>query len=130
MVKILNHRLSNLFAQKHILKGYQFAGIPGSFTIEPIRILNELIEDAKEKKSELWIVFQDMSKCYDRVNIYMLEKAMLRLKLPQNFIEIIKNLFTNRKNRIFTAHGLTDPYDVLIGIDQGEVISPLLVYIL
>src|SRR5436853_7813892 len=126
MVKILNHRLSNLFAQKHILKGYQFAGIPGSSTMEPIRILNELIEDAKEKKSELWIVFQDMSKCYDRVNIYMLEKAMLRLKLPQNFIEIIKNLFTNRKNRIFTAHGLTDPYDVLIGIDQGEVISPLL----
>src|SRR5436853_5577935 len=126
MVKILNHRLSNLFAQKHILKGYQFAGIPGSSTMEPIRILNELIEDAKEKKSELWIVFQDMSKCYDRVNIYMLEKAMLRLKLPQNFIEIIKNLFTNRKNRIFTSHGLTDPYDVLIGIDQGEVISPLL----
>src|SRR2546430_14367976 len=126
MVKILNHRLSNLFAQKHILKGYQFAGIPGSFTMEPIRILNELIEDAKEKKSELWIVFQDMSKCYDRVNIYILEKAMLRLKLPQNFIEIIKNLFTNRKNRIFTAYGLTDPYDVLIGIDQGEVISPLL----
>src|SRR5436190_17588779 len=67
-----------------------------------------------------------MSKCYDRVNIYMLEKAMLRLKLPQNFIEIIKNLFTNRKNRIFTAVGMTDPYDVLIGIDQGEIISPLL----
>jgi Reverse transcriptase (RNA-dependent DNA polymerase) len=90
--------------------------------MEPIRILNELIEDAKEKRSELWIVFQDMSKCYDRVNIYMLEKAMLRLKLPLNFIEIIKNLFSNRKNRVFTAHGLTDPYD----IDQGEVISPLL----
>src|SRR2546430_5936982 len=51
MVKILNHRLSNLFAQKHILKGYQLAGIPGSSTMEPIRILNELIEDAKEKKS-------------------------------------------------------------------------------
>src|SRR5256886_2745251 len=51
MVKILNHRLSNLLAQKHILKGYQFAGIPGSSTMEPIRILNELIEDAKEKKS-------------------------------------------------------------------------------
>src|ERR1041385_426947 len=119
MVKISNQRLSTLFAQRHIFKGYQFAGIPGSSTMEPIRILNELIEDAKEKKSELWIVFQDMSKCYDRVNIYMLEKAMLRLKLPQNFIEIIKN-------RVFTVHGLTDPYDVLIGIDQREVISPLL----
>ena len=58
MVKILNHRLSNLFAQKHILKGYQFAGIPGSSTMEPIRILNELIEDAKEKNLNCGLFFK------------------------------------------------------------------------
>src|SRR5687768_11536072 len=56
----------------------------------------------------------------------MLEKAMQRLRLPQTFINFIKNIFTNRKNSIFTEVGMTTPYDVLIGIDQGEVISPLL----
>ena len=56
----------------------------------------------------------------------MLDKVLKRLKIPQSFCNIIRNLFTNRKNRIFTAVGLTDKYDVLIGIDQGEVISPLL----
>src|SRR5207249_11790695 len=56
----------------------------------------------------------------------MLDKALKRLRIPQSFCNIIRNLFTNRKNRIFTAVGLTDEYDVLIGIDQGEVISPLL----
>ncbi|CAG8721784.1 11105_t:CDS:2, partial [Rhizophagus irregularis] len=30
------------------------------------------------------------------------------------------------KNQVFTAGGLTPEYDVLVGIDQGEVISPLL----
>ncbi|GES99798.1 hypothetical protein GLOIN_2v1814043 [Rhizophagus clarus] len=35
-------------------------------------------------------------------------------------------LFTNWKNSVFTAYGNTTPYDVLTGIDQGEVISPLL----
>ena len=32
-------------------------------------------------------------------------------------------------NQIFTPFGLTDKYDVLVGIDQREVICPLLWYI-
>ncbi|CAB4437137.1 unnamed protein product [Rhizophagus irregularis] len=35
-------------------------------------------------------------------------------------------LFTSRKNNILTPFGRTEPYDLLIGIDQGEIISPLL----
>ncbi len=67
-----------------------------------------------------------MSKAYDRVNIFMLQKAMLRLKIPFLFITFITNLFTNRTNQIFTYHGITDPYNVLVEIDQEEVICPLL----
>src|SRR3989337_3029498 len=73
MVKILNHRLANIFALHKVLQGNQFAGIPGSSTMDPIQIMNELIEDAKERHKHLWIVYQNMSKCYDRVNVYMLE---------------------------------------------------------
>jgi hypothetical protein len=47
-----------------------------------------------------------MSKAYDRVNIFMLEKAMNRLKLPISFINFIKSLFIGRKNQVFTAKGL------------------------
>ena len=67
-----------------------------------------------------------MSKAYDRVNIFMLQKAMARLKIPSPFITFITNLFTNCTNQIFTYHGTTNPYNVLVGIDQGEVICPLL----
>jgi hypothetical protein len=56
----------------------------------------------------------------------MLRKAMERLKLPLPLTNVITNLFLNRKNSVFTAYGNTDPYDVIVGIDQGEVISPLL----
>src|SRR5215213_7458989 len=109
-----------------VLKSNQFARLLQSSTFEPIRIINEILQDAQEKNNEIWVLFQDLSKAYDRVNIYMLEQALLRLKLPLQFINLIKNLFSNRRNQIFTEQGLTDPYDVLIGIDQGEVISPLL----
>jgi hypothetical protein len=94
MVRILNTCLTTIFIQHKVLKGNQFAGLPGSSTFEPIRIINEIIEDAKEKHNDLWILFQDMSKTYDRVNIFMLKKAMARLRLPFSFIDLICNLFT------------------------------------
>ena len=42
------------------------------------------------------------------------------------FNTLITNLFINRKNAVFTNVSLTEQYDIKIGIDQGEVISPLL----
>lgn len=39
---------------------------------------------------------------------------------------MIINLFTNRKNSVFTEFGNTNQYNIKIGIDQGKVISPLL----
>jgi hypothetical protein len=119
-------RLSNILKKHNILKGNQYAGLPLNSMFEPIRILNELIQDSNENNKDLWLLALDMSKAYDRVNIHMLEKAMRQIRIPNSFINIIKELFLGRKNRVFTAAGLTEPYDVLVGIDQGEIIFPLL----
>ena len=64
-----------------------------------------------------------MSKAYNCVNIFMLRKAMTCLCIPFSFINIITNLFFNRSYSVFTAYGNTDPYNVIVSINQGEVIS-------
>src|SRR5437016_1706061 len=56
----------------------------------------------------------------------MLRTAMLRLKIPSRFVDLTIDLISNRFNTIITAFGNTVPYKVQIGIDQDEVISPLL----
>ncbi|GBB86000.1 hypothetical protein RclHR1_12440003 [Rhizophagus clarus] len=116
-ISLLNRRLSRILKNNNVLKGNQFAALPGNSTFEPIRMINEIIQDAKENNKELWLLSQDLGKAYDRVNIFMLEKAMKRIKILPNFIKIISSLFKNRQNQVITAYGLTDPYDVLIGID-------------
>ncbi|CAB4400088.1 unnamed protein product [Rhizophagus irregularis] len=113
MVSIMNARLSTILQKNKILKGLQFAGLPFSSTFEPLRIINEIIQDANENDKELWILSLDMSKAYDRVNIFMLEKAMQHLKIPSSFINLTKKLFLGRKNSVFTAGGLSNPYDVM-----------------
>jgi hypothetical protein len=126
LTKVLNQKLTKILQQHHVLKGYQHARLPLSSTYEPVRILTEVITDANENNKELWILTQDMAKAYDRVNIYMLEKALKRIKIPNSFIRLIKSLYLDQTTEVVTAHGLTYPYKVKVGIIQGEVISPIL----
>ena len=67
-----------------------------------------------------------MSKAYDSVNIHLINKALQRLNMPTQLINIITNLLLNRSNQIITNLGLTPLYEVQDGIDQGETITPLL----
>src|SRR6266496_6434327 len=126
MVALLNQRFTHILKDNNVLKGNQFAGLPTNSTFELIRIINEIIQDVTEKNKELWLLSQDLGKAYDRVNIYMLKRALRRINLPPLFISFIKHLFLHRTNQVFTSYGLTDKYEVKIGIDQGEIISPLL----
>jgi len=116
-VSIMNQRVSKIIATHNVLKGYQFAGLPGKSTFEPIRIVNEIIEDAKINKNDIWLLCQDMSKAFNRVNISMLKEAMRYIQLPADFIKLITNLFLNRKNSVFTAKEKTHYYDIVVGID-------------
>ncbi|CAB4437355.1 unnamed protein product [Rhizophagus irregularis] len=56
----------------------------------------------------------------------MLKLSFEQLKFPPNLSKFIISLFTSRKNHILTPFGRTESYNLLIGIDQEEIISPLL----
>src|SRR6266540_7404799 len=67
--KILTQRLFNIFVQHHILKGGNYVGLPGGLTFDPIHTINLIKEDVLRNNKEVWFLFQDLSKAYDRVNI-------------------------------------------------------------
>ncbi|GBC33018.2 RNA-directed DNA polymerase from mobile element jockey-like [Rhizophagus irregularis DAOM 181602=DAOM 197198] len=126
LVKLFYNRLAPLLASHHVLQGGNFAGLPGGSCRDPIITLESIIHDSVVTKQPLWILSQDISKAFDFVDLSMLRFALQRLRLPENATQFLLSLFMSRSNRVITAHGLTPPYRVKIGIDQGEVISPLL----
>jgi hypothetical protein len=111
-----------------VLTGDNFAGLPGSSVNTPINVLDGIMKSHRNSPQlqELWILSQDISKAFDSIDLCMLQLSFERLKFPQNLSKFIISLFTSRKNHILTPFGRTESYNLLIGIDQGEVISPLL----
>jgi len=67
-----------------------------------------------------------MSKAYDSINLDLLKLALECIQIPSQLCNIITNLLTNRTNRVITNLGLTKPYNINNGIDQGETITSLL----
>ena len=87
--------------------------------------MNNILEDARQKNNELWVLFQDMRKAFDSVGLDMLRKSLERIKLPKNSTSFILSLFEKRKIKVITNYGLTSEFEAKDGLDQGEVISLL-----
>ena len=125
MTKVLTKRLAQVLCEKKILKGPNFAGLPGNSTEEPVHIVNTIIEDAKESNKELWLVLQDMKKAFDSVSLEALKRAMKRIKLPEVTTNLILNLFQGRQSCIIMHWGHTEAFEINDGIEQEEVLSLL-----
>ncbi len=61
----------------------------------PIKLMNMILEDAKEHNKPIWILLQDLFKAYDRVDLTILRKAMERVKIPTSCINFILDFFTH-----------------------------------
>src|SRR5581483_9719713 len=124
--KIINNRLARILSRHQILSLLNWARLPGGGTHEPIIIINHIMEEARESGKELWMLSRDISKAYDSMRHDRLDQAMERINIPQTIRDIIMNCVTERTSQVITQHGLTEPFTIRLGIDQGDTISPLL----
>ena len=122
---ILTGLLSDICTRHKILHPNNFSVLKGSSIHEPLHALNSVMEDARERKQELWIVLQDIRRAFDSVDWEMACRAMVRLKLPEGYIQLYASLADQKSNQVITPFGLTDLYIAESGLDQGAVEAPI-----
>ncbi|RGB29197.1 hypothetical protein C1646_766911 [Rhizophagus diaphanus] len=77
VTKLLTNRLSTVLTNNKVLHRLNFCGLKGEDTAIPLRLMNDIIENARENGRELWVVIQDMMKAYDSVSLESLQLALL-----------------------------------------------------
>jgi hypothetical protein len=126
LVRIVQKRMSKVLVEHNILRGLNYAGLPGESTNSPIHIINNLMEDAKCKHKETWILLQDIKKAFDSVSMESIRQSLYRIKAPEVLVNFIIEIFDGRRVQVLTKYGVTNSFQAEDGIDQGEVISPLI----
>lgn len=105
-----------------MLKEPNYAKLTGDSTTSLIHIMNNLLKDMKQKKKEIWVLFQDMKKVFDSVSLKMLELVLERIKLLRMIISFLLSLYDKRKICVITEFRLTENFVAQDSIDQKEVI--------
>ena len=124
MGKVFERLMNNRIKEEVTTTEAQAGGQPGSATADHIIILNSLINQMKKKKKkELYIIFLDVTKAYDKAWLNSIMYTMHKSGLRGKNWRIVKALNSDLTATIKTKYGPTRKITIKDSIRQGGVLS-------
>uniref|UniRef100_A0A3Q2YQL5 Reverse transcriptase domain-containing protein n=1 Tax=Hippocampus comes TaxID=109280 RepID=A0A3Q2YQL5_HIPCM len=93
---------------------------------ENLMILDKLIASSRSNKTTLAIVFIDFAKAFDSISHDHILHALKRRGLDHHIWGLIKNSYESCTTRISCGKIVSDTIQILMGVKQGDPMSPLL----
>ena len=124
MLKIILNRLKPQ-AEK-IIAEEQAGFRAGRSTTEQIFNLRILCEKYLQHQQDLYYVFTDFKKAFDRVWHAALWATMKKYNISTKFIQVIKNLYNKATSAVFFNGSIGDWFRTTVGVRQGCLLSPTL----
>ncbi|KAI8508065.1 hypothetical protein Bbelb_143050 [Branchiostoma belcheri] len=93
---------------------------------EQIFTLRRIIEKCNEFQSTLAVSFIDFTKAFDSIHRPSLWNIMQMYGLPNKVISAIKHIYADSKCCVRTDDGFSGWFEVVTGVRQGCVLSPIL----
>ena len=76
------------------------------------------------------MVIVDLEKAYHHVPRDLMWWALRKKNIPEAYITIIQDMYKANKTRVKTRCGLTQYFNIKVGLHQGSTLSPLLCIII
>ena len=96
----------------------------------PIKKFNKELIKILENGDNCDLIYLDVSKAFDRVDIGVLTHRLKQMCISGKFGTWVVNFLTNRKQAVFANNFLSKYTDVLSRVPQGTVLGPILFLIL
>ena len=104
----------------------QYGFMPGRSTTDAIFCLRMLLEKWTEGQKAVDFAFIDLEKAYDRVPREELWECLRLAETSECYIKIIKDMYDGATKTVRSAAGLTEEFELDVGIHQGSALGPFL----
>jgi hypothetical protein len=67
--------------------------MPGRSTMEAILLIRQVMERYKEQKKDLYMVFINLEKAYDKISRNLMWWTLDKHKVPTKYVTLIKDMY-------------------------------------
>jgi hypothetical protein len=100
--------------------------MPGKSTTDAMFVVRQLQEKYAAINKELWFAFVDLEKAFDRVPREVVRWALRRKGVSERLVRAVMVMYAKAGSVVRTPAGMSERFDVTVGVHQGSVLSPLL----
>ncbi|KAK3518092.1 hypothetical protein QTP70_033311 [Hemibagrus guttatus] len=104
----------------------QYGFMPRKSTTDAIFALRILIEKYRDGQRELYCVFVDLEKVYDRVPREELWYCMRKSGVAEKYVRVVQDMYERSRTVVRCAVVQTEEFKVEVGLLQGSALSPFL----
>ena len=121
--KLFERLVNNRTIKKITMTDAQAGGKKGTATADHSLVLKDLIKIGRDTKKQVYLVFLDVTKAYDKAWLDAIMFVLHKQGLKSRLWTIIKKLNEKLTATIYTKHGETRPIRIKDSIRQGGVLS-------
>ena len=125
-MKIYEKMLGNRLKAVVTISGNQLGFTAGRRTTDGIFMLRQIQQKYSERKKELYHIFVDFKKAFDRVPWAAIRWALRRQLVLERLVELVMELFSGSKCRVTAVGCTSSSFEITVGVHQGSALSPLL----
>ena len=86
---------------------------------------NRITEGVKHKHLSAVITFIDFCKAFDTIHRVNMMNILTAYRIPNKLVQVIGAAYASTRARVTSPDGVTEFFDILAGVLQGDTLAPL-----